>query len=394
MSILKPCVLLALCICSFVLRAQQPAIGKSSGSGASDNGTGENPIFAALVNMVNDTQNAVDYGALDRDVLTKFNCHNEEYRTSIEASGENKGRSGTAVTAECNGGVIVRFEGWTQATAIRDPGYWLEMFFWHSPSEPCYRADLAERFLSNRGWTVTAVIDEQNTKNYGLRGRGGWLSVSWIPKLHPYGFQSNVEPTAGCLGWVYTGASGAGVQVSPVATSPLVVPQNDLIAEDNRRWHDFLKLAAKPNAFITLDDVEAAFGEKLIFMSGRYMLGESIMNSVIYSTQNRPQHHQSRTDDIQVKFMDKDRRTCLPKSTITAGLRKTGWKFVTRVPGTPAQIRCSDLCMGGMPPRDEFLKGDQGVASVSYVGGCPTEVEVAADRERFLALKPLERVKK
>lgn len=166
--------------------------------------------------------------------------------------------------------------------------------------------------------------------------------------------------------------------------------EGGLAAEDRRHWENFLKLANKPNGLVTLQEVEAAFGEKLanhntyIF----YKLGTFLTYQAGGFPLYRAKYPKRNTSSVSLFFQDQNTKTCLTPSKIADDLRHAGWKFgnsLAAFPGSGPPRGCHNgLCptpLPSVPPTDYFKKGDQGILFVAYPTKCPGQVSMQTDRE-------------
>ena len=181
----------------------------------------------------------------------------------------------------------------------------------------------------------------------------------------------------------------------PSASKAVMASEGGPAAEDRRHWEDFLKLADKPNAVFTLQDVEAAFGGKLVTGEPKYIAYYKLGSFLRYQAVDDPSYSAKYPgrgkDSITLLLREKDARTCLPRSKITRDLQKAGWKFLTHnaaAPGFGSPRNCpkNGLCPAMTPPvpaNDDFTKGDQGILYVYYLADCPSEILMRADRDVF-----------
>src|SRR6185312_675005 len=127
-------------------------------------------------------------------------------------------------------------------------------------------------------------------------------------------------------GQTQTPAPSNSSTLPPSASKAVMVSEGGLAAEDRRDWADFLKLADKPNAVFTLQDVEAAFGEKLVTGEPKYMAYYKLGSFLRYQAVDDPSYGAKypgrRKDSITLLLREKDARTCLPRSKITRICKK------------------------------------------------------------------------
>jgi hypothetical protein len=174
--------------------------------------------------------------------------------------------------------------------------------------------------------------------------------------------------------------SSVPVSASTAATGSLQI----LAISDQHHWQNFLKLAAKPNAVVTLEDIKKSFNESMVSttMSGSY----EIPNVLKYHASVPERLHELFPDRKQVHvdlyFHDKNPRTCLTKESLVSDLKGAGWKPLFTRP----EIIQPGLDGGPpvhYPPETVFLKGDQGVFSIAYTSNCPESVSMDANKLYF-----------
>lgn len=236
-----------------------------------------------------------------------------------------------------------------------------------------------------------------------------------VPRIHRWGTLAALT----LAGFIYFAQTVAGHTQTPVPGNSSTAPasastaerasEGGLAAEDRRHWKDFLKLADKSNAVFTLQDVEAAFGEKLVTGKPKYLAYYKLGNFLRYQAVDDPPYGAKypgrRNDSVTLLLRDKDARTCLHRSKITRDLQKAGWKFLTHnaaAPGFGSRV-CpkNGLCPAmppPVPPTDMFLKRDQGILYVAYPAKCLSEISLRTDKDLFNALhntvQPHSRIKK
>jgi len=201
------------------------------------------------------------------------------------------------------------------------------------------------------------------------------------------------------IGLIYLGHSVAGRAQAPESSgSPAAPPsastsatasESSLAAEDGRHWQNFLKLAAKPNGLVTQQDVDAAFGEKLVYGTQQFPdYGYKLGHFLRYFPSGNPLYlakfPERKLSSTNLTFQDKDPKTCLTESKITHDLQKAGWKFSSHEPGRrmpPTDGGTGNSFVGYAPPNDIFQKGERGVVFVQYPTKCPSDLSMHTDRE-------------
>ncbi|WP_199100932.1 hypothetical protein [Dyella sp. ASV21] len=164
-----------------------------------------------------------------------------------------------------------------------------------------------------------------------------------------------------------------------------------LVISDQIHWQAVLKVAAKPNAMITIDDIKDSFQERTFkkVALGHYEIPGVLQYSVSDPERLREQFPDRKQIHIEVYFRDRDPRTCLAKERLAHDLTGAGWnKLFARPELTQPGLD------GGPPthhlPEEIFVKEDQGVFSITYENDCPQNVAIDANKIYFdlLVRKP------
>lgn len=219
-----------------------------------------------------------------------------------------------------------------------------------------------------------------------------------VPRIHRWGTLAALT----LAGFIYFAQTVAGHTQTPVPGNSSTAPasastaerasEGGLVAEDRRHWEDFLKLADKPNGLVTLQDVEVAFGEKLICgkpsYANFYELGAFLRYQEGVFPLYRAKYPDRKTSSVTLLLKNQNTKTCLTRHKITNDLQNAGWKFGNQLAGSPGSgppRGChNSLCptpLPRVPPTDYFKKGDQGILYVAYPTKCPGEVSMQTDRD-------------
>ena len=219
-----------------------------------------------------------------------------------------------------------------------------------------------------------------------------------VPRIHRWGTLAALT----LAGFIYFAQTVTGHTQTPVPGNSSTAPasastaerasEGGLAAEDRRHWEDFLKLADKPNGLVTLQDVEVAFGEKLIYgkpsYANFYELGTFLRYQEGVFPLYRAKHPKRKTSSVTLFLQDQNTKTCMTPSKIAGDLQHAGWKFgnsLAAFPGSGPPRGCHNgLCptpLPSVPPTDYFKKGDQGILFVAYPTKCPGQVSMQTDRD-------------
>lgn len=149
-------------------------------------------------------------------------------------------------------------------------------------------------------------------------------------------------------------------------------------------WQGFLKLAAKPDAVVTVDDLEGAFGKRAVDQGDYHRIpGIPIALLVNHDRVNRADHQNRSTVFVSFDFIDSlmiDR--CIRSAQAISDLLAIGWTLHSHTPGEPPQGDIREA-----PPSDSpygsylLLKGDQGIIHLGYSErtSCATTLTMASD---------------
>jgi hypothetical protein len=204
----------ALCLVPSLLSAQQSASaandsGVTGGSSADTDG-----LWAALINMLDEQKGLVAYDDLNRELLSKFNCHDEYNRSSMGYTGEEKGVEDRGVKSHCDEEVVIQYAGRTHYIDGRHFRYTLTIK-WNPTAEKCRPAGAAIKLLVGDGWRVPQtsfptspgpprvnfVEPYPNTESWESKFGDELVSVHWAPRENLNSLQ-NVDPAVGCLDFV------------------------------------------------------------------------------------------------------------------------------------------------------------------------------------------------
>ncbi|MBB6244859.1 hypothetical protein [Rhodanobacter sp. MP1X3] len=171
------------------------------------------------------------------------------------------------------------------------------------------------------------------------------------------------------------------------ASTAAVTPDDTLEPIDQRNWRSFLKLAAKPNAMITPEDVESAFEQKVIHneRTDEYDIRGVLKYFESETPRFRNPHPDRKRIGIIFIFQDKDFfNRCPSRSQFVSDLRMAGWTLLHHAQerDVPDGIDNNHSTFH-LPARDTFLKGDQGIIHLTYPNGCPDVAHMDADKLEF-----------
>ncbi|WP_266171402.1 hypothetical protein [Dyella subtropica] len=179
-------------------------------------------------------------------------------------------------------------------------------------------------------------------------------------------------------------AQSAPVVAAAPASSAAALPGDSLALSDQRHWQSFLKLAARPNAVVTLEDIKRSFRDETVSTTspGQYGMPNALAYVVSIPERLRELFPGRKQIHLDFYFHDKDLRTCLTKEELVSDLNRAQWRQLFAHPefvqpgvdgGPPINY----------PAQTIFLKGDQGVISIAYAGGCPESASLDANKIYF-----------
>ena len=153
-------------------------------------------------------------------------------------------------------------------------------------------------------------------------------------------------------------------------------------------WQSFLKLAAKPNAIVTVNDLENAFGRKTDDQGDYHRIQGVLITLMVNSDRfaravypNRP------TNFVSFDFTGSAiAETCIRRDQVISNLLAAGWLLHAHSSGESPQGDIREV-----PPSDSpfgshiLLKGDQGVIHLGYSekSNCATTLTMESDKLTF-----------
>jgi len=170
----------------------------------------------------------------------------------------------------------------------------------------------------------------------------------------------------------------SGVAQAARAVNPIV----------RQAWQSFLKLAAKPNAIVTVDDLESAFGQKAVDQGDYYRIqGLPITLLVNDDRVTRAAYPNRSARLVSFDFSGSVvAGTCIRRDQVISNLLATGWMLHSHSPGEPSQGDAREVA----PPDSPYgsyilLKGDQGVIRLGYSerSNCATTLTMESDKLMF-----------
>ncbi|WP_266171400.1 hypothetical protein [Dyella subtropica] len=190
----------------------------------------------------------------------------------------------------------------------------------------------------------------------------------------------------------------------PVASAPASTTaanvRDPVALSDQRHWQSFLKLAAKPNAVVTVEDLEGAFQEKSVHRKNPgFPDSYKIQNFVeIAFGSNRlglTLHYPERGSNFTFyEFLPPrpndnpwiDTKPCIAHEQAMRDLQRAGWVLHTHSPGEPIHGDIREQIPPGMPLGwYTLIKGDQGVLTLVYSEPthCADRIIMQSDKFEF-----------
>lgn len=172
-------------------------------------------------------------------------------------------------------------------------------------------------------------------------------------------------------------SSARSQNASSVTPTPagdtVVASSNSLAVNDQRHWKSFLKLAAKPDAIVTANDLEDAYGQKPIRreQAGFYNY-YSIKDFVTLfpdgdETARKRYPNRPSVFDSFYCFDGNDPKTCITRAKAIRDLKRIGWMLYTHSPAKPIQGDIKEVMLSNMTSAsDTLLNGDLGIVLLSY----------------------------
>lgn len=155
-----------------------------------------------------------------------------------------------------------------------------------------------------------------------------------------------------------------------------------------RAWQSFLKLAAKPNAVVTVDDLEGAFGQKAVDQGGYYRIQGVPITLLVNDDRVARVAYASRTANfVYFDFPGSVvAESCIRRDQAISDLLATGWALHSPALAEPSQGDIREAAPPDSPySSDILLKGDQGVIRLGYSekSNCATTLTMASDKLMF-----------
>jgi hypothetical protein len=196
---------------------------------------------------------------------------------------------------------------------------------------------------------------------------------------------------------VFMDQSMAGMQypvpVSSASTGAAnAVAGDSLVLNARRHWQSFLKLASKPNAIVTVNDLESAFGQKALHREqvgfyNYYRIQDVVTLTPISDQVLQPDHLSRMSSLIVFDFLaGHDPETCIASGQVIRDLQRAGWVLKTHTPGAAAQGDVKEIMPSDAPYGSySFVKGDQGVLSFGYSEKttCATSLRMESNKLKF-----------
>ncbi|WP_266171401.1 hypothetical protein [Dyella subtropica] len=182
-------------------------------------------------------------------------------------------------------------------------------------------------------------------------------------------------------------AQGAPV-IAPAAASTAAAPLDDsLPLSDQRHWEGFLKLAAKPNAVVTVKDLEDAFGQKAVYLKKNGLYDSYSIKDFVTLLPSEDRFAKERYPErasnyVSFGFLGRHNKMCITRDQVISDLLNFGWILHAHSPaeGDLTEDMPDDMKVGS----DIFLKADQGVLRLIYsITNCATTAIMQSNKLAF-----------
>jgi hypothetical protein len=186
--------------------------------------------------------------------------------------------------------------------------------------------------------------------------------------------------------------SFALAQISSATTSVRTKPANGSTkrtagAEAAYVWERFLKLAAEPNAIVTIGELESAFGTKATHDGDFYRIHDFVALKPDSDRVAQSAYPNRFTSLVSLDFPGSLMgETCIRRNQALDDLKTVGWNVHSHSPGQSPQGDIREALPSDSPYGSyTLIKGDQGVIRLAYSEstGCATKLIMYADKVEF-----------
>jgi len=180
-------------------------------------------------------------------------------------------------------------------------------------------------------------------------------------------------------------AQNAPLVAPTSASTTAAAPSNSLALSGQRHWQSFLKLAVRPNAIVTVEDLESAFGQKASHQGDYYRIQDFVTLEPNNDRFARTAYPNRASNFISFDFLPGLNETCISRGQVINDLQVAGWGLHAHSPGSIRgdikEVMPLDMPYGSYT----FLKGDQGVLRLGYSEktNCAMKVTIESDKLEF-----------
>lgn len=184
------------------------------------------------------------------------------------------------------------------------------------------------------------------------------------------------------------GLPAASTSINSIAA----VVRGDQVLTERQHWHDFLKLAAKPDAVVTLKEFEGAFGQKAVHRGDVsfydfYGIQGFVTLDLHGDRAARKAYPRRVSNLVTFDFLGAlMTETCITRDQVLGDLQKVGWELRMDSPAKSIQGDIKEIYPADMPYGSYTLvKGTQGVLLFTYSSktNCAKKVTMQSDKLEF-----------
>lgn len=181
-------------------------------------------------------------------------------------------------------------------------------------------------------------------------------------------------------------AQNTSLVASASASTTASGPGNSLVLSGQHHWQSFLKLAGKPNAIVTVKDLESAFGQKAVHQGDYYRIQGFVTLAINNDRFARKTYPDRPSNFVSFEFPSESGETCITRSQVIRDLQMVGWVLHAHSQAGPIRGDIKEIMPSDMPYGSyTFMKGDQGVFLLGYSEktNCAMKVTMESDRIEF-----------
>jgi hypothetical protein len=182
------------------------------------------------------------------------------------------------------------------------------------------------------------------------------------------------------------------VVIQKPANTTAAAPEDAQALSDQRHWQSLLKLAAKPDAVVTVKDLEDTYQQKAVHREqvgffNYYSIKDFVTLFPDGDKFSRKRYPNRASVFISFYFFSgNNAKTCVTHTQAVHDLQEVGWRLHSHSPGKPIQGNIKEAIFSSATnASDTFLKDDQGIIIISYPEstGCIGSLRMEADKLEF-----------